>query len=307
MKRVAWLTFLVSLLFVPLGPAYAQNRTESDEKDGPETKAEADVNHEEPDDPFIPDEVDFDAEAEEESRINPGGCPVLCSRYEACIEKRCVDTCRAGCRPGTYCTASGECEPVPEPRVPILTEEDRQRLSGAKSIDSKVLLFADVGGFFGFGVKPGLEYGQQHSMVTRVQFLNTGIMSHAVFAENEFQRFEWGFGASVGYRFYEAKWGNLRGFYYGGGLEYTVIRLSDRVQEGVHQILHSAAPFGEFGYRWVSGNFAYGFGPSVSLRYPIGTGFSLDNRQGCSSPVSCDELSSRRFEGTLHIEVGWFQ
>ena len=288
---VAW---LVSMILLASDPVHAQQPESSEGEAADEDEA--------------PRDEGARSSEEKESRpsASSGGCPMVCSRYEACIEQRCVDACRVGCRPGTFCTPSGECEPLPEPRVPILTEADRQRLSGAPSAESKTLLFADVGGVIGFGIKPGFEYGRKHSMVGRVQFLNTGILSHAVFAENEFQQFEWGFGASIGYRFYEAEWGNLRGFYYGGGLEYTLIRLSDRVQEGVHQTLHSAAPFGEFGYRWVSGNFAYGFGPSVSLRYPIGTGFSLDNRKGCSSPVSCDELSSRRFEGTLHVEIGWF-
>jgi hypothetical protein len=188
-----------------------------------------------------------------------------------------------------------------------LTEEDRQRLSGAQSADSRVLVFADVGGIIGFGVKPGIEWGTDHSLISRVQLLNTGIMSHAVFAENEFQRFDWGFGTSFGYRYYEATWGNLRGFYYGGGLDYTAIRVSDRLDEGRHQILHAVAPFGEFGYRWVNKDVAIGFGPTLSLRYPIGTGFSPGNTASCSTPIDCEEVATRRFEGTLHIEVGWFQ
>lgn len=243
----------------------------------------------------------------EQPASDPGGCPVVCSRYEACIENRCVDACRAGCRVGTFCTASGECEPLPQPDVPILTEEDRQRLSGAVSREKKFVLFADVGGIIAFGLRPGFEYGIQHSVVSRVQFLNTGVMSHAVFQQNEFQRFDWGFGTSVGYRYYEAKWGNLRGFYFGGGLEYTAISVVDRTDNELRTILYTAAPFGEFGYRWVSGDFVYGFGPTLSLRYPIGTGFSLGNREACSQVSACDDIASRRFEGTLNIEIGWFQ
>lgn len=250
--------------------------------------------------------------AQEDGELASGGdgargCPVVCSQYEACVEHRCVEMCRAGCRPGTFCTSAGECETLPEPSQPILTEEDRQRLSGGPSADSKMLVFVDLGGIVGFGVKPGLEWGTNHSLIARFQLLNTGIMSHAVFAENEQQRFDWGFGTSFGYRRYGATWGNLRGFYFGGGLDYTAIRVSDRLSEERHQLLHAVAPFGEFGYRWVSKDIAFGFGPTVSLRYPIGTGFSPDNVKGCSSPITCEEVSNRRFEGTLHIEIGWYQ
>lgn len=237
----------------------------------------------------------------------PEGCPIVCSPYEACIAQRCVEMCRTGCRVGTTCTAAGTCQPLPERGVEVLTEAERMRISGAKSADSKTLLLADVGGAIGYGVALGVEHGYETSFLARARFLNTGLMSHAVFQENEFQRFDWGVGGSVAVRHYEAWSGNLRGFYYGGGLDYAAITMSDRVRAGARQTLHSVAPFGEFGYRWVFGRFSLGFGPTIGLRYPIGTGFTAADRVRCGGGRDCEDVNRRRFEGTVHIELGWFR
>lgn len=237
----------------------------------------------------------------------PQGCPMVCTEYEACIEHRCVEMCRVGCRVGTYCNASGQCEPLPQPQEPILTEADRQRAAGEESADSKSIFLVDLGGIVGFGLAVGIEWGRVNSFLTRVRFLNTGVMSHAVFSENEFERFEWGFGGGFGVRHYEAAWGNLRGFYYGAGFDYSVLRVADRVRVGEGQMLHSIAPYGEFGYRWVFGTFAVGFGPTIGLRYPIGSGFFKSNSEYCEAEDRCQDVERRRFEGVLHLEVGWFQ
>lgn len=232
-----------------------------------------------------------------------GGCPVVCEGHEACIENRCVETCRPTCRLGTYCTASRECLSYPEPEEPLLTEADRQRLSGAESRDSELLIFADLGGIIGFGAKLGVEFGKQHSFLTRVTLLNTGIMTHAFFAGS----INWGLGVSAGYRFYEADWGNLRGFYYGGGLDYSLLATTERGVSSRSDIHHSLAPFGEFGYRWVFGDIAVGFGPTLALRYPIGNGFTKSGAFICGGDPTCEDLGTSRFEGTLHVEIGWFQ
>jgi hypothetical protein len=137
--------------------------------------------------------------------------------------------------------------------------------------------------------------------------MNTGITTHAAMVQNEFLRFEWGFGLSAAYRFYEATWGNLRGFYYGGGMEYRISQVTARGDPDTNQILHSVAPFGEFGYRWVFGSFVFGFGPTLGLRYPIASGFGALNSTSCRVNAGCEEAGKREFEGTVHIEVGWFQ
>src|SRR5690606_16960942 len=250
----------------------------------------------------------FAQDSEEElSSRQPGGCPVLCSAHEACIEHRCVEMCRTGCRSGTYCTASGDCQPLPQPKVPSLTEAERQRLAGHKSAELKNVLFGDLGGIAGFGLAIGYEHGRESSFLLRGRMLNTGVMSHAVYAENEYERFAWGVGGSVGMRLYEATWGNLRGCSDGGGVDYSVIRVMDRVRTGEGQTLHSVAPFGEFGYRWVFGSFAIGFGPTIGLRYPVGTGFFSRGKAICRDEKGCADGDGRRFEGVLHLEVGWFQ
>ncbi len=234
------------------------------------------------------------------------GCPVVCAQHQACVQHRCVDMCRPDCREGTHCTPAGTCEASSQPSHAILTEAERQRLSGLPSSDSKWLVFADLGGLIGFGVRPGLEYGDLDSVLFRLHFLNTGVMSHAVFVENENEYFDWGFGASVGYRHYESSWGNLRGFYVGGGLDYSVNLIRSRGETDLSQLRHAVAPYGEFGYRWVFDHFALAFGPTLALRYPVFVGTFGGDKELCKTEIECEE-TSRRFEGTVNFEVGWFQ
>lgn len=235
-----------------------------------------------------------------------GGCPVVCAQHQACIHHRCVEMCQPDCREGTYCTPAGNCEPVTRRAEPELTEAERQRLSGLPSRDSRALVFIDMGGVLGYGVRPGLEFGTLHSGLLRLQLLNTGIMSHAVYVENEYERFEWGFGLSIGYRHYESSWGNLRGFYVGGGLDYSISMIGSRGDTDLNQMRHSAAPYGEFGYRWVFGSFMFGFGPTLALRYPVFVGSFGSDQDLCGKQFDCQE-TSRRFEGTVNLELGWFQ
>lgn len=234
------------------------------------------------------------------------GCPQVCAAHEACVMQRCVTMCRPACREGTICSPSGTCEPLPEMKEPVLTEAERQRLSGLASRDARTLIFVDMGGVVGYGARPGIEHGEFDSFILRLHLLNTGILSHAVFVENENERFEWGFGASAGYRHYQSSWGNLRGFYLGVGIDYSISRIVSRGANDLAQLRQTAAPYGEFGYRWVFGNFALAFGPTLALRYPIFVGTLGSDRELCRTEFDCQE-ASRRLEGTVNIELGWFQ
>lgn len=236
-----------------------------------------------------------------------GGCSVVCAQHEACIEQRCIEKCRPSCQLGTYCSPSGDCTALPHPEKAILTEEDQERIAGKKSKDKTTLVFVDVGGLVGYGVRPGMEWGKGDSLISRIHLLNTGIMSYAAFAESELQRFEWGFGTSVGYRHYEAATGYMRGFYFGGGLEFTAIRVASRGELDVQQTVYAAAPYGEFGYRWVFGDLAFTFGPQLALRYPVATGVSGEDTDSCSESDSCENIVGRKLQGTMNLEVGLFQ
>jgi len=234
------------------------------------------------------------------------GCPEVCAQNEACVHHRCVDVCRPDCREGTYCTPSGTCEQLAYSQEPVVTEAEQQSKSGESSKDSRTLLFIDVGGALGYGIRTGLEFGQAHAALIRFQIMNTGVLSHAEYVENEHERFEWGFGFSAGYRKYMSTWGNLRGFYVGGGLDYSVSMIGSRGDADIYQVRHSAAPYGEFGYRWVFGSFALAFGPTLALRYPIFVGSFGSDEDLCEKQFDC-RGASRRFEGTVNLEVGWFQ
>lgn len=246
-------------------------------------------------------------EGSQSSESGRGSCPVVCSAHEACIEQRCVEMCRHGCRAGSYCSASGECEPLPEPEEPILTEQERQALAGRSSADSNAILFADLAGIVGYGARLGAEWGKRDSFILRASALNTGILSQAAYEDNEQQKFGWGLGASAGYRRYEAPYGSLRGFYVGGGLGYALARIENRGPLDIAQLQHSVAPYGEFGYRWVFRHFAIGFGPTMALRYPVATSIAGKDHNECGVSTMCRETNSRRFEGTVHLELGWFR
>lgn len=248
----------------------------------------------------------FGASPEELLAIQ-GGCSVVCAQHEACIQQRCVETCSPSCRAGTYCTASGECEVLSHDQKTVLTEADRQRLSGAMSKDKTNAIFVDFGGIVGFGVRPGIEWGEKHAVLARLHLLNTGVMSYAAFAENEFQRFDWGFGLGTGYRHYEALGGNMRGIYYGAGLQFSVLRVGSRGVEDVNETLYSLSPYGEFGYRWVFGDFLLGLGPQLALSYPVASGISGRDANICEQTERCDDANKRRLVGTVNFEVGWFQ
>lgn len=231
-------------------------------------------------------------------------CPQVCGQHEACINMRCISTCRPACEEGSYCTPDGECRERRGPTRQVATEAELQARHGAESAHSESAAILDVGGFLGLGVRPTYEWGAMHSFHLRYQAMSTGLMSHQLETQTEFERFDWGFGAWFGYRRYEGKWGNLRGFFYGGGLGYSAVHVRDNQREVVGATTHYAIPYGEFGYRWVFGNFLFGFGPSVAVRFPLFTHFNSLGEGSCAGRGDCARDAPSRFEGTMTLEIG---
>ena len=163
----------------------------------------------------------------------------------------------------------------------------------------------DVGGIVGFGVSAGYEVGSSHSFNLRFKALNTGLLSYQVLPRNEFERFDWGIGLSLGYRHYEAQWGNLRGFYYGGGLGWSVNRVVSDADLTVARVTNSLSPFAELGYRWVFGQFILGFGPQITAAAPVAQFSKEVGNVQCVNETLCAESSVVRLEGSFVIEIGW--
>jgi|GEM_PF-1124034 len=241
-------------------------------------------------------------------RSGYGLCQEICGQGEACVDARCVVRCIPDCREGTYCTADSECLPVPKVGGEQPTEGELQARLGATSAAARHAVLLDVGGVLFMGARPTLEWGARHSLHVRALLMNTGLMPYFLEPQSAAERFEWGFGASVGYRHYEARWGNLRGFYWGLGLDYSVTEVRDPFETLVATVTHYAGGYGEFGYRWVFGDFLFGFGPSLAVKAP----FLKDQRPlpgggSCLSAGTCPRDTGARVEGTMVVEVGWLE
>lgn len=233
-------------------------------------------------------------------------CPEVCSQDEACIHGRCVAACSPSCREGTFCAPSGDCLPI-EVDENLRTESEVLRIAGAESAKSTEAIVLDVGGFIFQGIAAGYEWGAIDTLTTRIQVMNTGLANYSVEPQNEFQRFEFGVGASLGYRHYESLWGHLRGFYFGGGAQYQLVHVVDDQRDLVSRTTHLVAPYGEIGYRWVYGSLLFGFGPHVMIRFPVAHGLASHGEGSCVATDSCPTPGAARFEGTLVLEVGLLQ
>jgi len=241
-------------------------------------------------------------------RSGYGLCSEICGQGEACVDGRCLVRCVPDCRAGTYCTAERECLPIPKIGDQQPTEAELQRRLGLKSADATRAVLVDVGGVFFMGIRPTYEWGRRDSFHVRAVLMNTGMMPYFLEPQTAVERFEWGFGASIGYRRYEAAWGNLRGFYWGGGLDYAATEVRDPFENLVATVTHYAAGYGEFGYRWVFGDFLFGFGPALALKVPVWVDRrALPGGGSCLSAGSCPRDASARFEGTMVVEVGWLE
>lgn len=231
-------------------------------------------------------------------------CPVVCEQDEACINGRCVVACSPACKGGTFCSPEGRCLPLKTPKKPR-TEEEVQRELGGTSAHANEAFVVDLGGILSQGIRLGYERGRAHAWLFRLQLMNTGVLSYTVEPQNEFQRFEYGLGGGLGYRRYEGLWGNLRGFYWGGGGQYQVVRVIDDSRDWVARFTHWVNPYAEMGYRWAFGKYLFGFGPLLTVRMPIAHGlFEYGSGKSCVSQKSCETPGSARFEGTLVLEVG---
>lgn len=239
-------------------------------------------------------------------RAGYGLCDRVCDVGEACVDGRCLARCSPNCREGTYCTPSGQCMPMPTPPKEEETESELQTRLGSPSAGATMVVSADVAGVLFRGVRPTLEWGRKNAFLARLLLMNTGLMNYFEEPTDGYERFEWGFGVELGYRRYEAKTGNLRGFYYGGSLGYSLSAVGDFTSELYTVQNHRVGVLAEFGYRWVFDHLVFGFGPTLGLRVPVHERFRSTGSGSCVEDNSCDRPNPLLFEGTLAIEVGWF-
>lgn len=233
-------------------------------------------------------------------------CGEICNQNAACVDGRCVELCTPACREGTYCSASSECLPLPQVTREGDTEGELLLSKGQESLGSRHVALVDVGGALFLGVRPTYEWGVQHALLVRLQFMNTGASSYKVEIQSEHERLDWGIGTYFGYRRYETDFGNLRGFYWGGGGSYHAVSVRDTTSREVQTITHYAGIYGEFGYRWVFRDFLFGFGPSLGFRLPIAAHYLPLGPDSCTNGGDCSRDGRVSFDGAVSVEVGWF-
>ena len=240
-------------------------------------------------------------------RSGYGLCDRVCEQDEACVDGRCLARCSPDCRDGTYCTVSGECNLLPKAHADVQTEAELQTRFGQASKDATGAFFIDVAGVLFRGASLNLEWGKKESLRVRFSPMNTGLMNYFEQPGTVFERFEWGLAGALGYRHYEARFGNLRGFYYGGGLSYQVTEVRDLTNGRYALDVHYIGGFGEFGYRWAFGHFLFGFGPSLALHQPVFEARRGLSEDSCVFRDNCDPREGGLiFDGTMGIEIGWF-
>jgi hypothetical protein len=231
-------------------------------------------------------------------------CPERCSQNEACVAGRCVFSCEVECREGTYCSELGGCVPLPRPLGPVRTEATLHEEFGARSKKYRKVVTMDLAGILFDGVQVSYEWGQARSWQIGVRPLSTGFWNYTSLPRNEFEAFDYGGSLSLVHRIYETGFGNLRGMYYGLGVEAAAFHVVDSGAY-VERFSVDVTPIGQFGYRWAWNSFVFGFGPVLGLRVPVysyryGTGLG-------SCPVErCSGNGDVSLRGYLSVEVGFF-
>lgn len=173
--------------------------------------------------------------------------------------------------------------------------------------DSHVNFHINALGLLQFGVAPTLEIGGRHwSTFLRVRPMNSGVASYfLVGTPSEDDNFIFGMGAGVGARGWVLGKGNMRGLFFGGGIEYAYTRVDDDEDDRAQWRTHSIVPLGEFGYRWVFGRFLLGVGLSAGAAIPVGWSDTPVGLDGCFYVDSCDDTRDVFPFGMLRLDIGW--
>jgi hypothetical protein len=231
-------------------------------------------------------------------------CPERCSQSEACVAGRCVLSCDIECREGTYCSSLGTCVPIPRPITPSRTEADLHEQLGPRSKQHRSAVWLDIAGILLDGAQVSYEWGDTRTWVLGVRPLSTGFWNYASVPANALEMFDYGASLSVVRRVYEKRFGNMRGMYYGLGMEAFGVHVVD-LTNGVERVSFGVTPLGQFGYRWAWNSFVFGFGPVLGLRVPV---YSYRYGPGLSTcpAEACAGTGDVALRGLLSVEVGFF-
>jgi hypothetical protein len=231
-------------------------------------------------------------------------CEPACRSGFTCRQSSCVSLCNPLCPADETCTASGECvsahvadhlDAVPVPA--------RTRDSSANAL---VNLHVDAAGLLQFGLTPTIEVGETFSGYLRLRLMNTGLASYFLLGRDADDDLRFGAGAALGFHWFSAERGNMRGFYGGAALEYAFLETRDDSVDFARYRTHALIPQIDFGHRWAFGDFFVGVSGKLGLAVPFKNHAVGIGDTPCPLPGSCREDLGVSVIPGIGVDLGWF-
>jgi hypothetical protein len=206
------------------------------------------------------------------------------------------------------CTASGECVSANLAAHPDAYGELEPAPAPPRdaSADALANVHADVAGLLQFGLTPTVEVGQTVSGYLRLRFVNTGLASYLLLGRDADDDLRFGAGAALGFHWFSAQDGNMRGFYGGAALEYAFVETVDDSVDLARYQTHALIPQIDLGHRWAFGHFFIGVSGKLGLAIPLHKRIIGIGGSPCRGPESCREDLSVSLIPGVGLDLGWF-
>jgi hypothetical protein len=240
----------------------------------------------------------------QDSEPQPAQCTPACRSGYVCIDGACVSACNPACADDERCVGNDICErramsePTPSiPSGPVVSITPPGPVTvlatRSPSADSNLAFHINLLGLLQFGPTLALELGgKTASFAARFRALNAGALSYVLVADaSDGETLDFSYGLAATLRIYTAVQGNMRGFYWGPGVELVHARVVE--DESVAYTTELVIPELEIGYRWAFGSllvevgaaFGYGFVTSATseLIADGGTLYSNDAENGAKA------------------------
>lgn len=231
-------------------------------------------------------------------------CEPDCRSGFTCRQSRCVSLCNPLCPADEICTADGECVSAHvADHHDAYSEREPERDASA---DALVNLHADAAGLLQFGVTPTLEVGESVSGYLRLRLVNSGLASYFLLGRDADDELRLGAGAALGFHWFSAERGNMRGFYGGAALEYVFLETRDDSVDFARYRTHALIPQLDLGHRWAFGRFLVGVSGKLGLAIPLRNRVDGIGETPCRRPGSCAEDLSVAFIPGIGVDLGWF-
>jgi hypothetical protein len=248
-------------------------------------------------------------------RVEPAACVPDCRGGFVCVSGACVSACNPSCPAGQHCTLTRSCDPdvapapanLPPPASAdiVLVPPSTARPEEPRGADTHFAAYANVLGFLQFGVVPAIEVGGRNfGLSARLRVMQTGVLSHLLLADpTDDEVFASGLGFGGHARYYSGRGGNMRAFYFGGGLEYLSTRIEDTTSDREAYVTSLLVPQIELGYRWVWGNFLLDVGGAAG--YSLITSAETEDQSDGEHRRLYDNESENTFYAMAVLNLGF--